>query len=125
MSNYLPSKRAKPITQAIIELLQWDARLKTITFDNGKEFAGHEEIALALNADCYFAHPYSSWERGTNENTNGLIRQYLPKSQNLKDVSAEEEVMIMDKLNLRPRKRLDFKTPYEVFFGHQPVALTT
>ena len=57
-------------------MLKWDARLKTITFDNGKEFAGHEEIASALDADCYFAHPYASWERGTNENTNGLIRQY-------------------------------------------------
>jgi IS30 family transposase len=121
----LPSKHAEPITQAIIELLRWDARLKTITFDNGKEFAGHEEIALALDADCYFAHPYSSWERGTNENTNGLIRQYLPKSRNLKEVSLEEELMIMDKLNLRPRKCLGFKTPYEVFFGFQPLALAT
>ena len=119
------SKHAAPITQAIIELLKWDARLKTITFDNGKEFAGHEEVALALDADCYFAHPYSSWERGTNENTNGLIRQYLPKNRNLKNVSMEEETMIMDKLNSRPRKCLDFKTPYEVFFGHPSIALTT
>ena len=120
-----PSKHAEPITQGIIGLLKWDERLFTITFDNGKEFAGHQEVASALNADCYFAHPYSSWERGTNENTNGLIRQYLPKSRNLKDVSFEEEVMIMDRLNLRPRKCLGFKTPYEVFFGHQPVALTS
>lgn len=120
-----PSKHATPIAQGIKELLKWDARLKTITFDNGKEFAGHEEVASALEADCYFAHPYASWERGTNENTNGLIRQYLPKARNLKEVSMEEEVMIMDKLNLRPRKCLDFKTPYEVFFGHQPVALTS
>jgi IS30 family transposase len=118
-------KHADPITQGIKELLKWDARLKTITFDNGKEFAGHEEIAAALNVDCYFANPYSSWERGTNENTNGLIRQYLPKYRSLKNISMEEETMIMDKLNLRPRKCLDFKTPYEVFFGHQPVALTT
>lgn len=120
-----PSKHADPITQGIKELLKWDARLKTITFDNGKEFAGHEEVASALGVDCYFAHPYSSWERGTNENTNGLIRQYLPKNRSLKNISMEEETMIMDKLNLRPRKCLDFKTPYEVFFGHQPVALTT
>ena len=120
-----PSKHADPITQGIKELLKWDARLKTITFDNGKEFAGHEEIAVALNVDCYFANPYSSWERGTNENTNGLIRQYFPKNRSLKNISMEEETMIMDKLNLRPRKCLDFKTPYEVFFGHQPVALTT
>mgnify|MGYP002641111815 FL=1 len=121
----LPSKHAKPITQVIIELLQWDARLKTITFDNGKEFAGHEEVSSALDADCYFAHPYSSWERGTNENTNGLIRQYLPKSRNLKEISMKEEIMVMDKLNSRPRKCLDFMTPYEVFFLHQFVALTS
>ena len=120
-----PSKHADPITQGIKELLKWDTRLKTITFDNGKEFAGHEEVASDLGADCYFAHPYASWERGTNENTNGLIRQYLPKDRNLKEISMEEETMIMDKLNLRPRKCLDFKTPYEVFFGYQSVALTT
>ncbi len=120
----LSSKHADPITQAIIELLKWDQRLKSITFDNGKEFAGHQEIALALTTDCYFAHPYASWERGTNENTNGLIRQYLPKNRNLKNISMEEEIMVMDRLNTRPRKCLDFKTPYEVFFGHQPVALT-
>jgi IS30 family transposase len=120
----LPSKQADPIKETIIALLKWDARLKTITFDNGKEFAGHQEISSALNADCFFAHPYSSWERGTNENTNGLIRQYLPKSRNLKEVTIEEEVRIMDKLNLRPRKCLGFRTPYEVFFEYQKVALT-
>ncbi|MHA1237041.1 MAG: IS30 family transposase [Candidatus Hodarchaeales archaeon] len=121
----LSSKHADPVTQAIIELLKWIAHLKSITFDNGKEFAGHQEVSLSLNTDCYFAHPYASWERGTNENTNGLIRQYLPKSRNLKNVSVEEEIMIMDQLNLRPRKCLDFKTPYEVFFGYQFVALTS
>jgi len=121
----LSSKHAAPVTQAIIELLQWVTYLKSITFDNGKEFSGHQKVSLALNTDCYFAHPYASWERGTNENTNGLIRQYLPKSRNLKNVCVEEEIMIMDQLNLRPRKCLDFKTPYEVFFGHQFVALTT
>lgn len=121
----LPSKHADPVTQAIIELLQWVAHLKSITFDNGKEFAGHQEVSLSLNTACYFAHPYASWERGTNENTNGLIRQYLPKSRSLEKVSLEEETRIMDRLNLRPRKCLDFKTPFEVFFGHQSVALTT
>jgi len=119
------SKHAAPITEAIIELLKWDARIKTITFDNGKEFAGHQEIADALNADCYFAHPYASWERGTNENTNGLLRQYLPRKRNFKEVSSQEETSIMDKLNSRPRKCLDFHTPYEVFFDHQKIALTS
>ena len=121
----LSSKHADPVTQAIIELLQWVAHLKSITFDNGKEFAGHQEVSLSLNTDCYFAHPYASWERGTNENTNGLIRQYLPKSRSLEKVSLEEEVIIMDRLNLRPRKCLDFCTPFEVFFGHHFVALMT
>lgn len=121
----LPSKHTQPITETIIDLLKWDARLQSITFDNGKEFAGHETVAAALGTDCFFAHPYSSWERGTNENTNGLIRQYLPKNRNLKEVSPKEELSIMDKLNLRPRKCLDFLTPFEVFFGHPPIALTT
>ncbi len=78
-----------------------------------------------LDVDIFFAHPCSSWERGTNENTNGLIRQHLPKSRNLTSVTANEETMIMDRLNLRPRKCLDFKTPFEVFFSNQPVALVT
>jgi len=121
----LNGKHAQPVREAIIELLKWDPRIKTITFDNGKEFAEHEQIAKALNVDCYFANPYASWERGTNENTNGLIRQYFPKGRSLKDVSITEEMMVMDKLNLRPRKCLGFKTPYEVFFGLQRVALTS
>jgi len=108
----------------IIALLKWDARRKTITFDNGKEFAEHEQIAADLDVDCYFAHPYASWERGTNENTNGLIRQYLPRHRSLKEVSMDEEVMIMDKLNLRPRKALGFRIPFEVFFELDDVALT-
>ena len=121
----LPSKHAALVQTAIVELLSWVTHLKSITFDNGKEFALHEKIAEALNVDCYFAHPYASWERGTNENTNGLIRQYLPKKCNMSNVSAEKENFIMDRLNRRPRKCLDFKTPYEVFFELQPVALTS
>ena len=102
-----------------------DQQGESITADNGKEFAAHQHISQALSVDFYFAHPYSSWERGTNENTNGLIRQYLPKDRNLKNVSFQEEAMIMDRLNLRPRKCLDFRTPFEVFFDHHPVALAT
>ena len=88
----------------------------TITFDNGKEFASHEKIAKVLNASCYFATPYHSWERGLNEHTNGLVRQYLPKSKNLKDVTEEELSAIEESLNHRPRKILDYKTPYEAFY---------
>ena len=119
------SKQAELVALAIIELLSWVEHLKTITADNGKEFANHLQISRQLCVDIFFAHPYASWERGTNENTNGLIRQYLPKSRNLTMVTAQEELMIMDRLNLRPRKCLDFNTPYEVFFGHVTVAFTT
>lgn len=117
-------KSAELVAQTIIDLLSWVKHLYTITADNGKEFAAHQTVSKELLADFYFAHPYASWERGTNENTNGLIRQYLPKDRDLTTVTPKEESMIMDRLNLRPRKRLDFRTPYEVFFGHS-VALTT
>jgi transposase, IS30 family len=119
------SKQSDLVAQTVITLLKWAVPLESITADNGKEFAGHLEIAQALSVDFFFAHPYASWERGTNENTNGLIRQYLPKHRTLKNLSFQEETLIMDRLNLRPRKCLDFRSPFEVFFGHQPVALTS
>jgi len=91
----LPSKHAAVVEKAIVELLSWVTELKSITFDNGKEFALHEKISGALNVDCFFAHPYASWERGTNENTNGLIRQYLPKKCKMNEVSRDRENFIM------------------------------
>lgn len=118
-------KSAELVAQAMIDLLSWVQHLETITSDNGKEFAAHQMISKVLLIDFFFAHPYASWERGTSENANGLIRQYLPKERSLITVTAQEEFMIMDRLNLRPRKCLDFNTPFEVFFGHQPVALTS
>ena len=117
------SKAADVVAQAMIELLNWVGHLETITSDNGKEFALHEFIAGKLRLDFYFAHPYASWERGTNENTNGLIRQYLPKDRDLSTLTTQEELFIMDRLNLRPRKCLAFLSPFEVFFQYQPVAL--
>ena len=86
----------------------------TITADNGKEFAYHKEISEALSADVYFAHPYSSWERGLNENTNGLLRQYFPKSTDFKTVTAAAVKHAVERLNTRPRKDLDFKTPNQI-----------
>ena len=74
-------------------------------------------MSAALQADIYFAHPYSSWERGTNEKTNGLIRQYFPKNMSLSKVTERELQIAEDRLNHRPRKTLNWKTPYEVFFG--------
>jgi IS30 family transposase len=113
---HVPSKHAEVVTNAIIKLLLPEKEhLQTITFDNGKEFAYHAQIKEALGADNYFAHPYHSWERGLNENHNGLIRQYLPKGMELDKVTDEEILLIQDKLNNRPRKLLGYKTPNEVY----------
>ena len=90
----------------------------TVTYDNGMEFAAHQDIAADLKAHCYFATPYHSWERGLNEHTNGLIRQYLPKSVDFKDVTDDEIQAIEDRLNDRPRKILGYKTPREVMMMH-------
>jgi transposase, IS30 family len=113
---HVPSKHADVVTAAIIKLLLPEKKwLHTITFDNGKEFAYHAQIKEALGADNYFAHPYHSWERGLNENHNGLIRQYLPKGMELDKVTDEDITQIQDKLNSRPRKLLGYKTPNEVY----------
>ncbi len=111
------SKHANVVTKALIEMLEpIKPVLKTITSDNGKEFAYHNVVSNVLETDFYFAHPYHSWERGLNEHTNGLIRQYLPKKTDFTKVSKEEIITIQEKLNHRPRKVLGFRTPYEVFF---------
>ena len=91
--------------------------IKTITSDNGKEFAYHQEIERKLNILFYFAEPYKSLQRGLNEHTNGLIREYIPKKSKFIDYSHKQITAIQDKLNHRPRKVLGYKTPYEVFFG--------
>ena len=85
--------------------------------------AYHEQIAEALHLKFYFAHPYAAWERGTNENTNGLLRQYFPKKHDFQSVSNKEIAQAMSRLNFRPRKSLRFKTPFEVFY-HLSVAFT-
>ena len=87
----------------------------TITLDNGKEFSAHEKVAKSLNLNIYFAHPYSSWERGLNENTNGLIRQYIKKGSSFEGVTTERIRFIEDRLNNRPRKILGYLTPNEVY----------
>lgn len=99
--------------------------VKTITSDNGREFAHHQSIAQQLGADFYFAHPYSSWERGTNENTNGLVRQYFPKKSDFSKINDRQLTRVVDRLNNRPRKTLGYKTPNEVFFKQPLVALTS
>ena len=120
-------KTADNVAKAIIALLKPIAhRVHTLTADNGKEFAAHEHVANALNAKFYFAHPYASWERGLNENTNGLIRQYFPKKYDFTTITKQEINTVMDKLNNRPRKTLGIKTPNQIFFGINPtVALAS
>jgi IS30 family transposase len=110
------SKHADVVKDAIIKLLGPEKEyVHTITFDNGKEFADHAQIKKALGTDNYFAHPYHSWERGLNENHNGLIRQYPPKGMALDKVTDEDIILIQNRLNNRPRKLLDYKTPNEVY----------
>ena len=112
----LPGKKALAVKDTMVALLQPIQQfVETITFDNGKEFAQHESIAKELSCDTYFAKPYHSWERGQNENANGLLRQYFPKSMELIDVSVAQVIEAVHKLNSRPRKCLGFKTPYEAF----------
>jgi IS30 family transposase len=105
----LQSKRSDEVQAAMIEVLQpFIGKIRSITLDNGKEFAGHEMVSESLGTQVYFAHPYSSWERGLNENTNGLIRQYLKKGESLLGLTIAECNQIADKLNARPRKTLGY-----------------
>ena len=91
--------------------------VETMLTDNGKEFAGHKDIATALGIDVYFAHPYHSRGRGANENMNGLIRQYLPKGSSFENLTDEDISFIQNRLNNRPRKKLGFLTPLEYFLA--------
>ena len=115
VSMRINDKSAKTVTAAAISLLITFKDLAlTITADNGKEFAYHEQIAAALDAKVYFADPYSSWQRGLNENTNGLLRQYWPKKTDFKKVSANKVTAVIIQLNDRPRKKLRYKTPAKI-----------
>ena len=112
----LSNKSARTVADAIINLFYpFVGFLKTLTFDNGKEFSFHEEIAKALKIDIYFADPYCSWQRGLNENTNGLLREYLPKQMSFKSLPENKVRDVVIKLNNRPRKILNFSTPQQVF----------
>ena len=111
-------KTAQQVSEAMIELLApVRLQVKTITSDNGKEFAQHKKVKQKLFSPFFFADAYASWQRGTNENTNGLIREYLPKGCDFRQVSDDEMQDIENKLNNRPRKRLGFKTPMQAFYN--------
>ncbi|WFE69564.1 IS30 family transposase [Thiomicrospira sp. R3] len=114
----LMGKNASDLADRAIKVLKPMAeQIHTITYDNGLEFADHERMAKELNAKIYFAHPYSSWERGINENTNGLIRQYFPKGTDFNEVTQEQIDFVMYRLNTRPRKTREGKQPVELFLG--------
>lgn len=117
---------AATITDLLKEWLPFD--LRTLTLDNGKEFARHYDIAKNTGIDVYFAHPYHSWERGSNENLNGLIRQYFPKGSDFSLIANDEVKRVENKLNNRPRKRYGFDSPIERMENllfNQSVALVT
>jgi IS30 family transposase len=108
---------AQAVEKAIISLMELLPRRNyTLTVDNGKEFASHESVSQTLRIRVYFADPYSAWQRGLNENTNGLIRQYVPKGSDIRTLTDDQIKHIMDRLNNRPRKSLGFLTPNEVFY---------
>jgi IS30 family transposase len=118
------AKEAQAIKDASIELLKdWKPHLHTITADNGKEFAWHKVISKELNIDFYFANPYHSWERGANENLNGLIRQYIPKQTNFDNLTDEFILYVEEEINNRPRKRFNYESPKSMF--NQKVAFVT
>ena len=113
------SRSAQVVSQAIIRLLRpFKDRVQTLTFDNGSEFVNHEVIAHTLEATTYFAHPYASWERGINENTNGLLRQFFPKRTDFRNVSWQQVKQAVDHLNNRPRKTRGYRTPNQLFNQH-------
>lgn len=117
----VPFKTAQAVQEAICGCLSSVKEIfRSCTLDNGKEFSNHEKISQILQGQVYFAHPYSSWERGTNENTNGLIRQYFPKNCDFSTITEERLKAVQDKLNNRPRKILNMKTPNELLFGISP-----
>lgn len=116
----LTGKRADLLAKVAIDSMKHlKSRIKTITLDNGLEFAAHEDIAKGLKTDIYFAHPYASWERGINENTNGLIRQYFPKGTDFSKVTDEEIMLVMHRLNNRPRATRGGYSPNELFMGQR------
>ncbi|MCU7879301.1 MAG: IS30 family transposase [Candidatus Thiodiazotropha sp. (ex Lucinoma aequizonata)] len=116
----LTGKQSSLLAEAAVTGLKaLKSNILTITLDNGLEFSDHDIIAQGLDADIYFAHPYCSWERGINENTNGLIQQYFPKGNDFNKVSDEQIEQVMDRLNNRPRRTRGGRSPNELFMGQR------
>ena len=126
--NRVPDRQSDQVAKAVIKLMRpYKENVFTITADNGKEFSQHKKISKSLKADVYFAHPYHAWERGLNENINGLLRQYFPKQMDFQKIDNKGIEYAMDRLNNRPRKCIGFTTPIEIFSketkNNNPVAL--
>jgi len=119
LAELLEKVSARGIREASVRLFKDipEAKKQTITYDNGLEFAEHELTEKQTHLKAFFAHPYHSWERGTNENTNGLIRRYFPQGTVFSKIDLDYFKRVIEKLNHRPRKRLGYRTPFEVFFG--------
>ena len=117
VARLMPNKRAATLNQAALRAFGNISKdfIHTLTLDNGSEFAHFKELEQRLKVDVYFAHPYHSWERGTNENTNGLIRQYFPKKTDFTTITPAALNAVVHKLNNRPRKTLGYRTPIDVF----------
>jgi IS30 family transposase len=118
MEKLTSGKHAEPLAKVAVRLLYaYKQTVHTITSDNGSEFADHEYIAKKLNAGFYFTHPYSSWERGLNENMNGLIRQYIIKGSDFDLYSDEFIRLVQNKINRRHGEKLAFQSPSKIFYA--------
>ncbi|MGA0351093.1 MAG: IS30 family transposase [bacterium] len=118
LSTKIPRKTARNVSDAMIRMLKpYKEKVHTLTFDNGSEFIEHERVGKHLDAQTYFAAPYASWERGANENTNGLLRQFFPKGTDFNDVTEAEIQEAVTLLNHRPRKTRGYRTAHEIFIG--------
>ncbi|BFM12777.1 hypothetical protein R50072_29300 [Simiduia litorea] len=119
MIGKLKDKSTRSLNKRTISLIdRAPINFKTITSDNGTEFHQYKEIEVRCDTKFYFANPYYSWERGSNENVNGLIRQYLPKTESMASLTQQQCDTIAQKLNSRPRKRYNYKTPEEMYYGN-------
>ncbi|WP_281559673.1 IS30 family transposase [Thalassomonas sp. RHCl1] len=117
IAQKIENKQAALFNEATLALFSRipDHKRLTLTLDNGKEFAAFKALEKPLNLTIYFADPYCSWQRGTNENTNGLIRRFIPKKTDFSTITNEQLQEVVNKINSRPRKILNYRTPEEVF----------
>jgi len=119
VAGFMKNKKSETCIRAILEGFGdiCNKDIKTITFDNGTEFYHHRDLSEALECKIYFADPYSAWQRGKNEQVNGMLRRFFPKNMDLSNTTQKDVDKAVDILNNMPRKSLGYRTPYEVFYG--------